>query len=411
MSFEWFVARRYLTARRKQAFISLISGVSILGVAVGVMALIIALALMTGVQGELRDRIVGATAHIYVSNLSPDGFTNIDAELKRFSSLPGVIGVAPAIVGAAMVTGAGTEASFVKLKGIDPAHERQVADLDKAIRTGSASALSNRPEDAREGIILGDELATTLGVAVGDTVTVLTPEGTLTPFLGPIPKSALLTVVGTFHFGFYEYDSSWALLAMAEAEHLFRKAVPDLIQLRLANMDDAPAMKKKLQTQLGGTYFVQDWAEVNKSLYSALGLEKLAISLTIGLIVMVAALNIVASLVLLVMEKSRDIAILRTMGAPARAIRRIFIYQGLTIGLVGTLSGAALGLLVCFIADRYEVIALPADVYQITYLPFRVHVADVLMVTLGAVAICFLATIYPARQAGRLDPAEALRNQ
>ena len=156
---------------------------------------------------------------------------------------------------------------------------------------------------------------------------------------------------------------------------------------------------------------VQDWTEVNKSLYSALGLEKLAISLTIGLIVMVAALNIVASLVLLVMEKSRDIAILRTMGARAGAIRRIFIYQGLTIGLVGTLSGAALGLVVCLIADRYRIIALPADVYQITYLPFRVLPADVLMVTLGAVAICLIATIYPARQAGRLDPAEALRNQ
>jgi lipoprotein-releasing system permease protein len=411
MSFEWFVARRYLTARRKQAFISLISGVSILGVAVGVMALIIALALMTGVQGELRDRIVGATAHVYISNLSPAGFANVDAELKRFSSLPGVTGVAPSMQGPGMVTGAGTDASFVTLKGIDPERERQVADLDKAMRTGAVSALVNRPENGREGILLGEDLATRLGVAVGDTVTVLTPQGTLTPFLGPIPRSALLTVVGTFHFGFYEYDSSYALLSMAEAEHLLRRTGPDLIQLRLVNMDDAPAMKKTLQTQLGGTYMVQDWTEVNKSLYSALGLEKLAISLTIGLIVMVAALNIVASLVLLVMEKSRDIAILRTMGAPARAIRRIFIYQGLTIGLVGTLSGAMLGLLVCFIADRYRIIALPADVYQITYLPFRVHAADVLMVTLGAVAVCFVATIYPARQAGRLDPAEALRNQ
>jgi len=411
MSFEWFVARRYLTARRKQAFISLISGVSILGVAVGVMALIIALALMTGVQGELRDRIVGATAHVYVSNLSPDGFANVDAEVKKLAALPGVIGAAPAILGAGMVTGAGTEASFVKLKGIDPAREREVTDLDASIRAGSAAALLNRAEDARAGIILGDELATALGVAVGDTVTVLTPEGTLTPFMGPMPRPVLLTVVGTFHFGFYEYDSSWALVSLPEAEHLFRKNVPDLIQLRLGNMDDASAMKKKLQAQLGASYFVQDWADVNKSLYSALGLEKLAISLTIGLIVMVAALNIVASLVLLVMEKSRDIAILRTMGARAGAIRRIFMYQGLTIGLVGTLSGAALGLLVCYFADRYRVIALPADVYQVTYLPFRVHAADVMMVTLGAVAICFVATIYPARQAGRLDPAEALRNQ
>jgi lipoprotein-releasing system permease protein len=348
---------------------------------------------------------------VYVSNLSPDGFANVDAEVKKLAALPGVIGAAPAILGAGMVTGAGTEASFVKLKGIDPAREREVTDLDASIRAGSAAALLNRAEDARAGIILCDELATVLGVAVGDTVTVLTPEGTLTPFMGPMPRPVLLSVVGTFHFGFYEYDSSWALVSLPEAEHLFRKNVPDLIQLRLGNMDDASAMKKKLQAQLGASYFVQDWSDVNKSLYSALGLEKLAISLTIGLIVMVAALNIVASLVLLVMEKSRDIAILRTMGARAGAIRRIFMYQGLTIGLVGTLSGAALGLLVCYFADRYRVIALPADVYQVTYLPFRVHAADVMMVTLGAVAICFVATIYPARQAGRLDPAEALRNQ
>ncbi len=410
MSFEWFVARRYLTARRKQAFISLISGVSILGVAVGVMALIIALALMTGVQSELRDRIVGATAHVYVSNSSPDGFADVEAEMKRFASLPGVTGVAPAILGQGMITGAGTDSQFVSLKGIDPARERQVADLDAAIRSGSVAALVDRPDGSREGIVLGEDLATRLGVGVGDTVTVITPEGTLTPY-GVVPKSVLLTVVGTFRFGFYEYDSSYALLSMPEAAHLFRKTLPDLLQLRLANMDDAPAMKQTLQRQLGGRYRVQDWTEVNRSLYSALGLEKLAISLTIGLIVMVAALNIVASLVLLVMEKSRDIAILRTMGAPAGAIRRIFMYQGLTIGLAGTTAGAVLGLLVCVLADRYRVISLPADVYQISYLPFHVHAVDVLMVTLAAVVICFLATVYPARQAGRLDPAEALRNQ
>lgn len=409
-SFEWFVARRYLTARRKQAFISLISGVSILGVGVGVMALVIALALMSGVQGELRDRIVGSTAHVYVYKLFGGGFDNLDAELRRFSALPGVTGAAPAIIGLGMATATAADGQQIKLKGIDLTRERLVTDLDPAIKSGAVAALGDRPEGARDGVILGDDLAKALRVSVGDTVTVFTPEATLTPY-GPIPKSRLLTVVGTFHFGFYEYDSSWGLVSLSVAEDMFRRRGPDLIQLHLRNLDDAPAIKKQLQEQLGASYLVQDWSELNQSLYSALGLEKLAISLTIGLIVMVAALNIVASLVLLVMEKSRDIAILRTIGAPARAIRRIFMYQGLTIGFVGTLAGTTLGLIVCFVADRYRLISLPADVYQITYLPFRVHLLDVVIVILSAIAICFLATVYPARQAGRLDPAEALRNQ
>lgn len=220
-----------------------------------------------------------------------------------------------------------------------------------------------------------------------------------------------MTVVGTFKFGFYEIDSSQALMTLPVATSLFNRDGPDMIQLRLANMDDAPAVRDRLREELGTAYDVRDWTELNQPLYSALWLEKLAISLTIGLIVMVAALNIVASLVLLVMEKSRDIAILRTMGAPARVIRRIFIYQGLTIGLVGTGVGATLGLLVCWFAERYRLIKLPSDVYQITYLPFRVQPLDVTVVVLSAVVVCLVATLYPSRQAGRIDPAEALRNQ
>jgi lipoprotein-releasing system permease protein len=409
-SFEWFIARRYLVARRKQAFISLISGVSILGVGVGVMALIIALALMTGVQGELRDRIVGSTAHVYVYKLFDNTFADVEGELRRFSAIPKVTGAAPAIIGQGLVTSTASSQEPATIKGIDIARERSVTDLDRAIAAGVVEQLGARPDDARDGIILGDDLARKLHVEAGDTVTIFTPQETLTPN-GLIPKSRLLTVVGTFHFGFFEYDTSWGLVSLATAEDLFRRPGPDLIQLRLRDLDDAPAVKKQLQDQLGANYLVQDWSDVNQSLYSALGLEKLAISLTIGLIVMVAALNIVASLVLLVMEKSRDIAILRTIGAPARAIRRIFVYQGLTIGLVGTLAGAVLGLIVCFVADRYRLISLPADVYQITYLPFRVHALDVIAVIVSAIVICFVATLYPSRQAGRLDPAEALRNQ
>jgi lipoprotein-releasing system permease protein len=227
----------------------------------------------------------------------------------------------------------------------------------------------------------------------------------------PIPKSQLLTVVGIFQFGFFEYDSAFALVTLETAELLLKKPAPDQIQLRLADMDAAPRLRDRLQTQLGLAYQVQDWTEVNRPLYSALWLEKVAISMTIGLIVMVAALNIVASLVLLVMEKSRDIAILRTMGAPARSIRRIFVLQGLAIGLTGTIVGTVLGLIVCRVADHYQLIKLSSEVYQIAYLPFRVQALDVTVVVVSAIVVCFLATVYPSRQAGRLDPAEALRNQ
>ena len=407
MSFEWFVARRYLTARRRQAFISLISVVSMLGVGVGVMALIIALALMTGAQSELRDRIVGATAQVYIYRLG-EGFTDPDAELRRFAGVPGVIGVAPAIIGQGMISAPGADPAPVSLKGIDPARERQVTDLASTMRRGDAGALAGAAPDGRDGIILGEDLAKHLRVTVGDTITVLTAEGVLTP-MGVFPRARPFTVVGAFASGFYEYDNSYGLISLSTAERVFQRQGPDMIQLRLSRMDDAPALRVRLQDQLGARYQVQDWTHINLSLYSALGLEKLAISLTIGLIVIVAALNIVASLVLLVMEKSRDIAILRTMGAPAGAIRRIFMYQGLTIGLAGTSIGTALGLIVCYVADRYRLISLPADVYQISYLPFTILPFDFTLVVVTAVFICFVATIYPSRQAARLDPAQALR--
>jgi lipoprotein-releasing system permease protein len=250
-------------------------------------------------------------------------------------------------------------------------------------------------------------------VTVGDEIDVLTPQGVLTPSYSR-PRSRPMRVAGTFRYGFYEYDSTYALISLAAAESLLGADGPSLIQLRVARLDAAGAVRDTLQAQLdrsGEQYFVEDWTTLNKSLYAALHLEKVAISLTIGLIVMVAALNIVASLVLLVMEKSRDIAILRTMGAPSRAIRWIFVLQGLVIGLIGTGTGTVLGVIACYVLDRYELIKLPGDVYQISALRFQVLPGDVAIVVLSAMAICLIATIYPARQAGRLDPAEALRNQ
>ncbi len=408
MSFEWFIARRYLTARRRQAFISLISGVSIVGVGVGVMAVIIALALMTGVQGELRDRIVGSEAHVYVYKIGAP-FTDVEAELKRMM-VPGVAGGAPTIRGLGMLMSSRAPATPVDLKGIDPSREKNVTDIGSAVLKGSLDALANRPKTAHDGIVLGYSLAEDLGVSVGDRVHLMVPQAVVMPTYAT-PRIRVFEVVAIVRFNYYQIDKSGGFISLEAASSLFGKDGPDLMQFRVTNVDEAPVVASSLRSQLGPGYQVDDWTELNRELYSALWLEKVGLSAAIGLIVLVAALNIVASLVLLVMEKSRDIAILRTMGAPAGAIRRIFVYQGLTIGLIGTLAGAVLGVVVSIIADRYQLIRLPGDVYQITHLPFRVQPLDVSVVVASAIAICLLATIYPSRQAGRLDPAEALRNQ
>jgi lipoprotein-releasing system permease protein len=411
MSFAWFVARRYLTARRKQAFISLISGVSILGVAVGVAALIIALALMTGLQREMRDRIVSSAAHLYIYKANDPTFSTFEADAAVALSTPGVIGVAPAVIGKGLLVASGNAQQFVTLKGIDVKREPTVTSIAERMTSGSLDALLGRSEDQAPGIILGADLAKSLGAHVGDRLTLITPDGPLSP-MGRMQGRKTFEVVGTFQMGLYELDSGYAMTTIEEAMARFQRSGPDLMQARVADMFKAPEIGTALEAKFGrALYTVENWTEMNKSLYSALVLEKVAISLTIGLVVLVAALNIVASLVLLVMEKSRDIAILRTMGAPAKAIRLIFMLQGLVIGGVGTFAGAALGLGVSFVCDHYQLITLPGDVYQITHVPFRVEPLDAAIVVVSAIVVCWLATIYPARRAGQLDPAEALRYQ
>lgn len=410
MSFEWFIARRYLTARRRQAFISLITGVSILGVGVGVMAVIVALALMTGVQGELRDRILGSAAHVYVYQVG-GAFPNLGAELARLEATPGVAAAAPAIQGDALLQSPDTGVSQpVKLRGMDPVRERAVTEIGGAVVAGSIEAVAGPSADGLDGIVIGTKLAETLGVRVGDRLLLVTLTGVVTPS-AVAPKRRAYEIVATVQFGFEETDAVTAFVSLESAAAVLGRDGANMIQLRLDDRDQSGAVRDRLQDVLGPSYFVQDWTDLNGSLYSALWLEKIAISFTIGLVVLVAALNIVASLVLMVMDKSRDIAILRTMGASARVIRRIFVLQGLTIGLVGTGAGTILGLVVSFVMDRYRLLRLPSDVYQITYVPFTNEPVDVVVVVVAAIAICYLATIYPARQAGRLDPAEALRHQ
>ena len=400
LPFELQIALRYLLARRKQAFISVISLISTLGVAVGVMALVIALALMTGLQQELRDRILGSNPHVFV--WKRDGITDYRAEVAKLRGIAGVTGAAPAVIGKALVSAASGQ-EFVTLKGIDVSLEPAVTDIARAMRTGSLADL-----DGGDGILLGTDLAAGLGVKAGDSVSVLTPEGTLSP-MGMLPRTRRLRVAGTFSLGLFEFDSTYGLVSIAVGERLLNKREVDLIQLRVADIYDAPRIASAVPGAVGPTYVARDWADMNRSLFSALWLEKMAISLTIGLIVMVAALNIVASLVLLVMEKHRDIGILKTMGASARSVTWIFMAQGLAIGVVGTALGASAGCAVATVLDRYRLIRVPADVYQVSYVPFTILPRDFAVVIGAAIVVCFVATIYPSRQAARLDPAQALR--
>jgi lipoprotein-releasing system permease protein len=406
MQFEVFVALRYLLARRKQAFISLISLISVLGVAVGVMALLIALALMTGLQGELRDRIVGSAAHVYVWRVG--GMPEPQKDLALLGQVPRVQGAAPAILGKAMISSDKGD-GFIDVKGIDPELEKNVTQLQASIRRGSADAL-NRGPDEEPGILIGTDLAEQLVVDVGDRVRLLSPEGTITP-MGPLFRPRTFQVVGVFSLGLFQFDSSYGFISLDAARRIFGEDVPLFVELRVDDMFRSGDVVDAITERFGAELIAQEWSDMNRSLFSALWLEKMAISITIGLIVMVAALNIVASLILLVMEKSRDIAILKTMGGTAGSIRRIFMLQGLIIGLIGTAAGAAAGYALIWVLDRYRLIAVPEDVYQITYVPFRLERLDFLVVVAAAVLICFVATIYPSRQAAKLDPAQALRYQ
>lgn len=407
MPFELYVALRYLFAKRKQAFISVISLVSMLGVGVGVLALVVALALMTGLQQGVRDRMLGSSAHVYV--FKAGGLTDYHAEIERLAAVAEVTGAAPALMAQALVS-KGDQQAFVTVKGIDPALEPRVTDIASAITGGRFADLADGADDQLPGILLGHELAGKLGAMVGDSVNVLTPNGTLSP-MGVMPRQRRLEVVGIFQLGLFEFDQAYGFVTLATAGRLAGKTEPDHIELRVQDIYRAPDVADAISTLDGTTYLAQDWADLNRSLFSALWLEKIAISIAIGLIVMVAALNIVASLVLLVMEKSRDIAILKTMGASATVIRRVFMLQGLVIGVVGTAVGAAAGVVAATTLDRTRAIRIPADVYQLSHLPFTVVPRDVGIVIVAALVICFVATIYPSRQAARLDPAEALRHE
>lgn len=407
MRFELSIALRYLRAKRKQTFLSVVSIIAVLGFILGVMALIIALALMTGFQEDIQSKILGASAHVMVYPSAARGIYDINSTINIIRQIPDVISVAPVVYGKVMVYTAGG-ADGILLKGIDPALEKGVTELTSKVDAAALKALDD-PGSNREGIILGVDLATNLKAEKGDLVTVVSPESLLSP-LGLMPKFKKYKVLGTFHSGLYEYDNSWALISMKSAQRLFSLGDSvTLIEAKLKHIDRAQKISDTLQEKLGSRFLVDNWINQNRSLFSAMKLEKIMLFITIALIVLVAAFNIISTLVMMVLEKNKDIAILMAMGCTNKQVMRVFMLQGILIGIAGTLIGATFGVSVCTVLDHYQVIKLPLDVYFIPYLPFHVRVPDFLLVTGTALLISFLSTLYPALRASQINPAEALR--
>jgi lipoprotein-releasing system permease protein len=407
MRFELAVALRYLKARRRQAFLSVVSLIAVLGFTLGVMALIVALALMTGFQEDIQSKILGASAHLMVYSSESRGISDYRNIMRVVSSDPAVQSVSPVVYGKVMVYSSGG-ANGIIVKGIDPGLEGKVTELAAKIDKQVLAELRN-PGEERDGIVLGYDLAASLRVQRGDLVTLVSPDSMLSP-LGMMPKFKKFKVLGEFNSGLYEYDTSWALLGMNTAQRLFSLGSSvSLVEARIDDIYSAEEISKRLQKTLGPHYVVNNWIHQNKSLFSAMKLEKIMLFITIGLIVLVASFNVISTLVMMVLDKTSDIAILMAMGCTSRQIMRIFMLQGILIGVAGTILGALLGVAGSWLMDHYRVIQLPLDVYFIPYLPFRVRPVDFATITLTALAISFVSTLYPALRASRINPAEALR--
>ena len=404
---EYYIALKYLLAKRKQTFISIITIISIAGVTVGVTALIIVLAVMSGFEKELKDRILGATAHVHVTNL--DGsIEDPFAVTERVRKIPGVAGASPYIFSQMMIS-SGSSSSGGVLRGVDVATVGTVTRLPRDVRVGSIEALREKSAPAIPGVILGRELASNLGVSVGDIVEILVPGGNVTP-LGSFPRVMRFRVGGISESGMYEYDATFAYIAMAEAGKLLGiEGRGTGIEVKVHDIYAAAEVAARIRATLGYPYWAKDWMQNNRNLFSALKLEKVVMFVILVLIVMVAAFNIISTLIMVVMEKTRDIAVLMTMGATRKTIRRVFALEGLFIGISGTGLGTLLGVFLCDLLRRYQFISLPSDVYYITTLPVLLDPVNLLLVSGSSILICFLATIYPSGQAARIDPAEAIR--
>jgi len=442
MRFELFIATRYLRAKRRQAFIGIITAISILGVAAGVASLIVALAINNGFRQDLQERLIGSTSHVSLLRIADDGIKDWPPLLDRLSKQPHVVAAAPAIFEQVLIS-RGPRARGAVLKGMIPADERKVGDLLGTIKEGSAAALEENPAepekdnvgtaaspaqpasateespDALAGvharvaamppIILGKDMADNLGATVGSVVLVTSPQGELTPF-GMVPKYSRFRVAGIFNSGFYDYDSSWAFTRLSDAQRLFGLGdLISVIEFKVDDIDKADTVARQLEDAAGKGFMTTNWKEQNKALFHALNMERLVTYITTGLIVFVAALNILISLIMMVMEKTRDIAVLMSMGTRTSQVRNVFIAQGVLIGVIGTVIGLLLGYAISYAGGRYHMISLSPEVYSIDYVPFAPRLMDGVLVALGAIGISFVATLYPSWSAGRTLPAEALR--
>jgi lipoprotein-releasing system permease protein len=421
MQFELFIAARYLRAKRRQAVIGVITIISIIGVAAGVASLIIALAINNGFRQDLQDRLLGSTSHINLLRIQSDGIRNWEQLLARLEKQPQIIAGAPAIYEQVLIS-RGARAQGGILKGIIPADERKVSTILDTVKQGSAVALdeNSSPSPATSDettspvatlppIILGKDLADELGASVGSIVTVTSPQGELTPF-GIVPKYKRFKVTGVFASGFFDYDNTWAFIRLSDAQRLFDLSdVVSVLEFKVDDIYKAGEIGRQLEDAAGKGFMSTNWMEQNRAIFHALRLERVVTFITIGLIVFVAALNILISLIMMVMEKTRDIAVLVSMGAKRRQIRRIFMYQGILIGVIGTALGLIAGFALSWAGGHYHLLSLSAEVYSIDYVPFAPRPLDGLLVALVAISVSFIATLYPSWSAASVLPAEALR--
>ena len=406
--FELFIALRYLRARRKQAVISVITAISVLGVAAGVMALIIALAINNGFRNTLERSLLGATAHVSILEKEPGsgiaGWRDLQAKL---AALPHVVSVSPTLYSVVFLSGP-TRADSAVLKGVEPEAARRSIAVLRHLKEGSLDRLRPGP-DGRPGIILGKDLAQQTGMLMNSVITVTSPQGELTP-LGPVPAFFDFRVVGIFESGFYDMDAHWAFTSLAAAQQVMDLSdVVNSIEIQLDDINTAPEVAAAAQPIIGPRLVASTWMEQNRPLLNAFRTERIVTVITIGLIELVAALNILITLVMMVMEKYRDIAILMSMGSRREQVRNIFMLQGVLIGVAGSAIGLVAGYGLSFLANYYRWIPLDQEVYSLAYVPFDPRWIDALWVPAAAILVSFLATIYPARSATRIAPAEALR--
>lgn len=425
MRFELFIAARYLRAKRRQAVVGVITAISVVGVAAGVASLIIALAITNGMRRDLQERLLGSTAHVQLMRVAADGIRDWRPLLGRLRAMPHVTAAAPGLYGQVLIS-RGARSGGALVEGVIPADERRVGDLLQSIKVGSAAELEPAAESAVDGgtdpigsggdvvapatppIVIGKDLAETIGAGVGDTVLVTSPQGELTP-LGLVPRYQRFRVVGVFASGFYQYDSSYGFVRLREAQRLFSE--PDLISVISFKVDDlyrAREVGAAIEREAGKGFQTTNWMEQNRELFRALKLEQIVTFIVLALIVCVAALNILIALTMMVMEKTRDIAVLMSFGVTPAQVRRVFLLQGLLISVLGTALGLLVGYGVSWIGGHYR-LPLDSAVYSIDFLPFAPRWIDGLMVAAVSLGVSLVATLYPSGSAAKVLPAEALR--